>query len=329
LKKDAVIAVLIAAAVAGIAYGVARMRVPAPMRPSHPFTTESTVTPSVPAAPTVGRVIMRINGEPVTEDEFAAAYSALPQELQQQYNSEQGKQAFAEQFVRMKLLEQEAAKLGVDHDPKVAGQLAAQRTDVLAGAAAQKLVPQASPQAVQKFYNENQARLQTLDLYHIVVAYEGGMLPPKGGGKPLDQQAAMNKALQIYQQLKEGASFNELAKKVSDDPQSAAQGGFIGSVPPGALPAELNARVFRLKEGEISDPIPSQFGIHIFKAGPKRVAPLAQVKDRIAQRVQQEETVARVEKLRSGAKVDFDPKFFPDAKNWKQPAQKPGQKPPA
>jgi len=224
----------------------------------------------------------------------------------------------------MKLLEQEAHKRGLDRDPAVAGQLAAQRMNIMAGAAAEKLVPNASPQAVQKFYSENAQRLQTMDLYHIVVAYQGGMIPPRKG-PPLDEQSATNKALQIYQKLKEGMPFEQAAKQFSDDQQSAARGGFLGAVAPGALPQELDARVMNMKEGELSGPIPSRFGIHLFKAGPRHTLPLEQVRERISQRVQQQETVEKVEALRKTANIYFDPKFFPDAKNWsngmpKQPA---------
>jgi hypothetical protein len=281
LKRDIVIALVAIILVFAITFGVSAMRVPVPMRPTQPFSLEGGEAPipstAAPEAP-VGKVIIRVNGEPVTEQEFAAAFATLPQEVQQQYNSEQGKQAFAEQLVRMKLLEQEAHKRGLDRDPAVAGQLAAQRMNIMAGAAAEKLVPNASPQAVQKFYAENAQRLQTMDLYHIVVAYKGGAIPPRKG-PPLDEQAATNKALQIYQKLKEGMPFEQAAKELSDDQQSAARGGFLG-------------------------------------AAARHTVPLEQVRERISQRVQQQETVEKVEGLRKTAQIYFDPKFFPDAKNW-------------
>ena len=57
----------------------------------------------------------------------------------------------------------------------------------------------------------------------------------------------MNKALQIYQQLKEGAKFEDLAKKESDDTASGLRGGLLGDVAPGRLPPELDARVMNLR----------------------------------------------------------------------------------
>ena len=316
MKKDALSAVIVIVVIFAFAYGISAMHAPAPMQPTHPFTMDESAaaTPAGDGEPKpAGRVILRVNGDEITEQEFTAAFATLPQEMQQQFNSEPGKQAFAEQLVRLKLLEQEARRLKLQQEPNVAAQLAASRTEILGSAALPKLVDKASPAAVQKFYNENQRQMQTVELSHIVVAYQGGMLPPKNGGPPPDQPTAMNKALQIYQRLKEGAKFEELAKKESDDTASAARGGLLGEVAPGRLPPELDARVMNLKEGEISTAIPSRYGIHIFKMGARHTQPLAAVQEQIAQKVKQDETMRRVEELRKAAKVDFDPQFFPDA----------------
>lgn len=321
MKKDAVLALVAILIIVGVTYGIAATRVPPPLKPSQPFSmTEAAV--AGPEAPPPGNVIMRVNGEAITENEFSAAFASMPAELQQQFANEQGKKAFADQMVKMKVLEQEARRLNLQQDPNVAGQIAAGRTEMLAGAAAQKLVDKVTPADVQKFYNDNKARLQTLELSHIVVAYQGGMIPPKNGGAAPDQRAAMNKALQIYQQLKEGAKFEDVAKRESDDTASGIRGGFLGPVGPGMLPQELESRVLILKEGEISTAIPSRFGIHIFKAGKRQTQPLSEVQDRLAVAVRNQETMRKIEELVKAAKVELDPKFFPPS----QPAPK---RPPA
>lgn len=323
MKKDAVLALAAILIIAGVTYGIAATRVPPPLTPSQPFSMTEAAAVAGPEAPPPGNVIMRVNGEAITENEFSAAFASMPAELQQQFANEQGKKAFADQMVKMKVLEQEARRLKLQQDPNVAGQIAANRTETLAGAAAQKLVEKVSPADVQKFYNDNQARLQTVELSHIVIAYQGGMIPPKNGGAALDQRAAMNKALQIYQQLKEGANFAELAKRESDDTASGARGGFLGPAGPGMLPQELESRVLTLKEGELSTAIPSRFGIHIFKAGKRQTQPLSEVQDRLAAAVRQQETMRKIEELVKAAKVELDPKFFPPSP---QPAPK---RPPA
>jgi len=314
VKKDLIVAVAAVVLIFAAVYGLAAMRAPLPLTPTHPFSESAPVAAiptAAPGQPPTGKVVMRVNGEPVTESEFNATFASLPPDMQQQFATEQGKAAFAEQLVRMKLLEQEARRMKLENDPSVAAQLAAGRTEILANAAGTKLVDKVSPAAVQKFYNDNQGRLQTADLSHIVIAYQGGAIPPKKGGPPPDERTAANKALQIYQQLKEGASFEQLAKRESDDTASAERGGSLGEVAPGMLPQELAARVFAMKEGEISTAIPSRYGIHIFRMGKRHTQPLAALKPQIENRVKQEETMRRIEELRKTAKVELDPKFFP------------------
>lgn len=334
MKKDALSAAIIIVLIFGFAYALHAIRVPVPMRPTHPFSMDerqATIPVGAADQPAIGHVIMRVNGEPITEEEFSASFASLPQEIQAQFNSEQGKQAFAEQLVRMKLLEQEGRRMKVDRDPRVAGQISAGRTDVLAQAAAQKITPNPSAAEIQKFYNENQRQMQSVELSHIVVAYQGGMIPAKNGRPAPDERTAINKALQIYQAIKEGASFEEMARKESDDTASAARGGALGQVAPGMLPQELDARVMSLKEGEVSTAIPSRYGIHIFKRGAQHSVPLQQVQERITAKMKQDQTIKRIEELRKTAKVDFDPKFFPDAKNWtgSQPPRPGAGRPPA
>ncbi len=310
MKKDLPIAVIAILVVGGVCYGLARARPAFTPTPSHPFSTAAVGTR------VTGRVVMRVNGEPVTESEYEAAYRQLPPEMQQQFATEPGKMAFAEQLVRMKLLEQEGRRLGLEQDPKVAGVLAAQHTDVMADAAAEKLVAQPTEEALKKFYAENKDKFETLDISHILIAYAGGTVPPRGGGSALGQNEAMRKAVAAYGELKNGAEFAATARKYSDDVASLGQGGHLGPVGRGMLPQELEARVFQIPPGQFSGPIPSRFGIHIFRVNARSTRPLEQVRAIVMQRVRQQNMFDRVEILRKNAKIDFDEKFFPEARKW-------------
>jgi peptidyl-prolyl cis-trans isomerase C len=306
VKRDAIIALVATVATTAICYGLAVIKLDLKPDLSRPYTTAAV------GEQVSGHVIMRVNGEPVTEEEFEAAYAQLPEDMQRQLSSPQGKTAFAEQFVRYKLLEQEARKLGVDHDPKVAGAIAADRTSILASAAAQKLVAVPTDQAVRDFYAGNKENFDSLQVAHILVAYAGGMAPPRQGRTAPSQAQAMARATQIVKQLRAGANFAQAALQLSDDVATAERGGELGTFGRGTLPPELEQRVFTLKEGEISDPMPSRFGVHIFRVGKRGTQAIEQVRPAIARRVQQQNTLDRIEVLRKQAKVDFDPKFFPD-----------------
>ena len=306
MKRDAVIALIAVVLTTAICYGLAIIKLDLKPTLSHPFSTAAV------GEQVSGHVIMRVNGEPVTEEEFGAAYAQLPEETQRQLSSPQGKTAFAEQFVRYKLLEQEARRLGVDRDPKVAGAIAADRTSILASAAAQKLVATPTDQAVRDYYAGNKGSFDSLQVAHILVAYAGGMAPTRTGKPAPTEQQAMAKAKEIVKQLRAGANFAQAALQVSDDIATAQQGGELGTFGRGTLPPELEQRVFAMKEGEVSDPMPSRFGVHIFKVGKRGTQTIEQVRPAIARRVQQQNTLDRIEVLRKQAKVDFDPKFFPD-----------------
>jgi len=196
-KRDTAIAVTSAVVAGAVCYALAVTRPIRPPTPSRPLTASEKVASN-------DHVIMRVNGEPVTESEFLAFYRQLPPEMQQQYASEIGKETVGEQLIRMKLLEQEAHRLGVDRDPKVVAQLKADTANILAGAAAEKLIAQPNEQAIREFYAKNRSRFETVDLSHILIAYTGGSLPARGGSSPA-LESAKKKASAVYDQLKAGA----------------------------------------------------------------------------------------------------------------------------
>ena len=67
----------------------------------------------------------------------------------------------------------------------------------------------------------------------------------------------------IYQALKNGADFAELAKKVSQDPGSAREGGLLPFVQRGRLVKEFEDAAYALQPGEMSGVIQSPYGYHV------------------------------------------------------------------
>jgi len=306
MKKDAVISLIAILIVAGITYGLSVMKLDLKPVASTPFST------TVGKTEGTGHVIMRVNGEPVTEEEFQAVYTQMPEDVQQQFATAQGKSAFAEQVIRIKLLEQEARRRGMDKDPRIAAALSASRMDILSSAMAQKLVTTPTDQAVRDFYAGNKTRFEGVPVEHILIAYAGGVAQPRQGKTPPPEPQALAKAQEIVKEIRGGKSFGEMAVHFSDDIASAERGGEMGTFSRGMLPPELEQRVFTLKPGEVSDPIVSRYGVHIFRVGPHSIQNLEQVRPAISRRVQQQNTLDRIEVLRKQAKVEFDSKFFPD-----------------
>jgi peptidyl-prolyl cis-trans isomerase D len=87
---------------------------------------------------------------------------------------------------------------------------------------------------------------------------------PAGASDDADK-AARARVEGLVKQTRGGANFAAVAKKSSDDKESAAKGGDLGDVSRGVLPPELEAAVYALKLGDVSAPIRSSFGYHLIK----------------------------------------------------------------
>lgn len=79
------------------------------------------------------------------------------------------------------------------------------------------------------------------------------------------QDAAKVRIDSVYNALKGGADFAELAKKVSQDPGTARNGGLLPTMGPGQLVKEFEDVAYSLKDGEMSSPFLSPYGYHIIK----------------------------------------------------------------
>jgi peptidyl-prolyl cis-trans isomerase C len=304
VKRDLIAAFIALILVAGVCYGLAAVRVDIPARPSAklPESGRRDLTGET--------IVMHVNGEPVTEREFSAFLAQAPAQAQGFYASPQGRRLLADELVKLKSLEQEAHRLRLEEDPDTRTRLGMTRTNILAGLALRKLVPPMTDAKLRAEYEKERRNLESVELSHILVAYQGGQVPPRSG-KPLPLPAAMERARSIAARVKGGADFAATASRESDDVNSARSGGALGPVSGGALPPDLDAVAMGLQTGQVSDPVRSDFGIHIFKAGRRTAQPFEQIREALAQRIERQEAEAAVTRVSQGAKVELDPKFFP------------------
>jgi peptidyl-prolyl cis-trans isomerase D len=125
-----------------------------------------------------------------------------------------------------------------------------------------------------EFYPEAQACA-----HHILVKVKSG---PQAEGH--EEEAARKIAESLLDKIKGGASFEEVAKKESEDRASAVRGGDLGCFPPGQMLPDFDAEAFTRKVGELSEPFRTTHGYHIIRVDSRQgdePQPLDQVKDRI------------------------------------------------
>ncbi len=102
-------------------------------------------------------------------------------------------------------------------------------------------------------------------------------------------------ANRLHAQLEDGASFAALAREFSTDETSSKQGGKL-TVTKGQTVPEFDKLAFELDEGEVSDPVKTQFGWHIIEAlAPIAVTPLDEAKETIRQQLTDQRKQAAME----------------------------------
>ncbi len=100
------------------------------------------------------------------------------------------------------------------------------------------------------------------------------------------QQAALEKAQSLAEQARSGADFSELAKEHSEDAGSAAGGGDLGVISPGAMVKPFEDAVFALEPDQVSEPVRTRFGYHVIKLTdyePEKQQPFEDARDEILQ----------------------------------------------
>lgn len=111
--------------------------------------------------------------------------------------------------------------------------------------------------------------------------------PLPGADGKVDQKGvaeAQQRADDLLKQIKNGANFEDLAKKYSEDPGSAKNGGSLGWIGRGQTVPEFEKVAFSLPKGQISGVVKSSYGFHIIRVDDKHDAelkPLDEVKSEI------------------------------------------------
>jgi peptidyl-prolyl cis-trans isomerase C len=115
-------------------------------------------------------------------------------------------------------------------------------------------------------------------------------------------------AKSIIAQIKKGAKFDALAKKLSKDPGSGAKGGDLDWASPNSYVKEFSEALVGLSKGGMTEtPVKSQFGYHIIRLDDVRDAQLPKfddVKAQISQQLVQQKMLKFQEELRAKAKVE-------------------------
>jgi peptidyl-prolyl cis-trans isomerase D len=126
---------------------------------------------------------------------------------------------------------------------------------------------------LQAYYNQHRDQYRVAEqakVSHILIK-----TPLPGPDGKVDENGvaeAQRRAEDLLKQLKGGAKFEDLAKKYSEDPGSAKEGGSLGWIGKGRTVPEFEKVAFSLPKGQISDLVKSSYGFHIIRVDDRQDA---------------------------------------------------------
>jgi peptidyl-prolyl cis-trans isomerase C len=246
----------------------------------------------------------------VRKSEFEAALKTLPAEYQS-FAQGPGRKQFADDYLRMRLLANEGTKAGLQNDPEVVNQLNLMRENLVATAELKKIDGgiNVTDAEVQKAYADGAKQYEQVKARHILIAPKGSAAA-QPGKKELTDDEAKAKADDLRKQIVGGASFDELAKKESDDVGSGARGGDLGSFSRGQMVPEFEQAAFNAKVGDVTPVVKTQFGYHIIKVEAHDSAPLEQVRPAIEKELKQTKLHAALDAMKESAHPTYDEAYF-------------------
>jgi peptidyl-prolyl cis-trans isomerase C len=260
--------------------------------------------------PAADPIVIAAGDVAIRQSEFENALKTLPEQYQQ-YAMGPGKKQFAEDYLRMKMLAAAGTKAGLDKDPEVLSQLALMRENLVANAQLQKIESgiTISDDDLKKQYEANKAQYEQVKARHILIAFKGSPAAQEGKAELTEEQAKA-KAEELRKQIVGGASFDELAKKESDDVGSGSRGGDLGEFARGQMVPEFEKAAFDAKVGDVTPVVRTQFGYHIIKVDGHASTPFDQVKPTLERTERQTRLQAELDKMKTAAKPTFNDTYF-------------------
>lgn len=200
--------------------------------------------------------IMTINGQPVSRSEFEYSFN--------KNNSDgvvdkKSVEEYVDLFVNYKLKVEAAKEARIDTMVSFQQEFASYRDQQIRPS----FITDADVEAeARKIYDETRLRIDST----------GGMIKPahillllNQKATPEQQRAAKVRIDSIYNALKGGADFAELAQRLSDDKGTALKGGELPWITKGQTLPDFEKVAYALQVGEMSEPVLSPAGYHIIK----------------------------------------------------------------
>lgn len=241
-------------------------------------------------------VLANVNGKEITKQDVIGFISQM--QGGQQFLNPQGINQIANELVNQELIYIDALDKNLDEDEEFKKELEFTKSNLLKNYAMHKLFSdiKVDDEEIKDYYDNNKEAVKKPKTYkasHILVEDE-------------------DTAKKVIDEIENGKDFEVAADEYSID--KAAKGGNLGEFPKGTMVKEFEDALDKLDEGEVSQPVKTQFGFHVIKLDHVHEAYLPEfdeIKDRIHDTLlmikRQEKYLEKVRKVEE--KVDVK-KFY-------------------
>ncbi|MDP8231437.1 MAG: peptidylprolyl isomerase [Candidatus Zophobacter franzmannii] len=244
------------------------------------------------------KVLAKVNGNPITQADVNVFMERLGPQRSAQFQTEEGQTQILSELVNQSLFCADAITNKLDETDAYKAEMDKMKEMVLTQINVSSLLSSVTvtDEDVKSFFDANPTNFAapaSADTNHILV-----------------DNVELAKEIRTKIISKE-VTFEEAAKEHSSCP-SKDTGGKLGSYPKGQMVPEYDNASFTMNEGDISEPVQTQFGFHIIRLNAKTVAGEAtfeDVKDKakadLLSEKQREAYMAKIVEMQSAHNVEY------------------------
>jgi len=221
------------------------------------------------ADPGGDEIIVKIEDEVITQKDVDKLIENLDPQMASMYRTPEGRAALTEELINSRLFSLKGIEEGVDKSPEYLDEIERFKKHALMKVTVDKMLEgvEATDEDARKFYTENSnqfAQPAQIRASHILV----------------ENDEEMKK---VIAEIEGGKSFEDAAKEFSTCP-SKERGGDLGFFGEGQMVPEFEKVAFATEVGKVSEPVKTQFGVHIIKVeakNPESMIPFEDVLDQL------------------------------------------------
>ena len=236
-------------------------------------------------------VVAIVNGVKIYRSDVDYAYKTFPDQYGES-SFESVYQTIVEQLVDRVVIDQAAAKSGLENDPDVIKRIKFIKASIIENLYVERIakgkITEAEIKAKYDELSKEYVSEDEIKASHILVATE-------------------DEAYDIKDELDDGGDFATLANKYSLDSKDGS-GGDLGYFTRERMIPEFADVAFAAKIGKVTDPVKTQFGWHLILVTDKRkstLPPFDQTKQQISEMLAREFAIKAIDELKARAKIEL------------------------